>query len=422
MKRAKTFGIKGYLCAAIYLLLVLFIGISGLRQGISNYYSHFAVQSVSEAEAGFAIAWQAENPNAHEALGRVLLQKGEYSNAVASFERAAELRPNDFRLWLRLGSAKAEAGDPGGAISAYDRAISLAPNYSKPRLELGMLLLKDSKTEEAFQLLNEAAEREPGLYPAILELAVKAYSGDPARIAEAVKPKSFEGRKLSAIYLIGKGLVSESVRRFLLSDELPPEERARFVDLLIEARSFELAREVWRASPEVPEDLSNALIFDGGFERMTRSDESGFGWMFDDDIEGVTVSLEGQNVHSGSKALKLSFQGHSKPGEWLLLQRIVLKPGTAYQLKAFARSNDLVTAGLPFIGVYNGVDNQQLARTQRVESAAGGWVELGVQFYTSENRTVLVALARESCDQSPCPVFGELFLDDFSLAPIGNDR
>ncbi|QQS41984.1 MAG: tetratricopeptide repeat protein [Acidobacteriota bacterium] len=415
-------GIGKYLAAAIFLAFVLFVGVSGFRQALSNHYSNLAVRDSSVELARSAIRWQPGNPNAYEALGTVLGRKGEKKGAVASFEEAVKLRENDFRLWLRLGSARADSGDLAGARTAFRTAISLAPGYSRPRVELGTFLLENSETQEAFRLFNEAAEREPALYPAILEIATREYPGDAEKIEALITPKSFEGKRLSAIYLIGKGLVSASVRRFLLSKDLPPEERARFVGLLIENKNFELAREVWRASPEFPKELSKFLIFDGGFERTTRSDESGFGWMFDDDIESARVLLEGKDVHSGSKALKFVFEGHSNPGEWLLLQRIVVKPGTSYQLKAFVRPKDLVTAGLPFIGVYNGIDNQQLARTQRVEASAEGWVELEARFNSGDNRAISVALARESCDQSPCPVFGELILDDFSLEEIDADR
>ncbi|MCO6509266.1 MAG: tetratricopeptide repeat protein [Aridibacter famidurans] len=415
-------GIGKYLAAAILLLFVLFVGVFAVRQAVSNYYSHIAVRDSSEELARFAIRWQPGNPNAYEALGTVLGRQGDEKGAAAGYEDAVDRRENDFRLWLRLGSARAELGDLAGARSAFQRAISLAPGYSRPRVELGTFLLEHSERDEAFRLFNEAAEREPALYPAMLEIATREFPRDAEKIESLITPKSFEGKRLSAIYLIGKGLVSGSVRRFLLSDDLPTEERARFVGLLIENKNFELAREVWGAAPEIPKELANGSIFDGSFEQTKRSDESGFGWMFDDDIESARILLEGKEVHSGSRAFKFVFQGHSNPDQWLLTQRILVKPNSSYELKAFARTNELVTAGLPFIGVYNGLDNQQLARTQRVESDESGWVELSVRFDTGKNRTIFVALARESCAQSPCPVFGELILDDFSLGEIETGR
>lgn len=411
-----------YVAASVFLLSILFVGVSGIRQALSNYYSHIAVRDSNSELARTAIGWQPGNPNAYAALGTVLQRQGDTASAVLALEEAVDLRTNDFRLWLRLGSARSEAGDVNGARAAFQAAISLAPNYSRPRFEFGTFLLENSELEKGFRSLDEAAERDASLYPAVLEIARKTYPGDAERIGELIVPKSLEGKRLSAIYLIGKGLVTESVRRFLLSESLPIDEKRRFVDLLIENKNFVLAREVWRNAKGLSIEGVHERIYDGGFESTTSSDDNGFGWKFDLEAEEFKVSLDPKNAHSGSRSLKVDFEGGPPAGQWIVSQKVVVEPGTSYRLNCFVRTGELITAGRPLITVVGGTGNELLARSVPFMPGMDKWNEIDVRFDSGEHNMVSVVLLREACDQNPCPIFGRLLLDDFSLEESGSSR
>jgi len=51
-----------------------------------------------------------------------------YTNSVASFQRAATLRPNDSNAWFQLGQTAQTSGDVTTAITAYKRYLKLSPN------------------------------------------------------------------------------------------------------------------------------------------------------------------------------------------------------------------------------------------------------------------------------------------------------
>jgi tetratricopeptide (TPR) repeat protein len=51
-----------------------------------------------------------------------------YTNAVASYNRAATLRPTDSNVWFQLGQTAQTSGDVTTALKAYKRYLKLSPN------------------------------------------------------------------------------------------------------------------------------------------------------------------------------------------------------------------------------------------------------------------------------------------------------
>jgi tetratricopeptide (TPR) repeat protein len=51
-----------------------------------------------------------------------------YTNSVASFQRAATLRPNDSNAWFQLGQTAQTSGAVTTAVTAYKRYLKLSPN------------------------------------------------------------------------------------------------------------------------------------------------------------------------------------------------------------------------------------------------------------------------------------------------------
>jgi tetratricopeptide (TPR) repeat protein len=51
-----------------------------------------------------------------------------YTNAVASYDKAATLRPTDSNSWFQLGQTAQSSGDITTAVKAYKRYLKLSPN------------------------------------------------------------------------------------------------------------------------------------------------------------------------------------------------------------------------------------------------------------------------------------------------------
>jgi adenylate cyclase len=101
-------------------------------------------------------------PEAHVALGWVLLWKRQHEPAIAEFERAIVLNPN-FTNW-RFPFALAFAGEPERAIQALQAHMRLDPfyePYAPGTLGLAYYLLK--RYAEALPYLRECVSRAPNM-------------------------------------------------------------------------------------------------------------------------------------------------------------------------------------------------------------------------------------------------------------------
>lgn len=403
------------LTAFIYSAFVIFVGISAAIQGLSNYYVDLAISGGSVADADTAISLQQSNPNGYTARGKILLQQREFSLGSSDLETAVSLRPRDYQLWLQLGKARSELGDISGARSSYQQAILLAPLYSQPNYDLGMLLLKESKLETAFEHLRKSAESDPELYPEILQLAWSAFPNDAEAIESSVQPKSKSANKITARFLIDHDLISEKSRSFLMSDELTDAERNEFVEILINERKFRLARQIWQTGRNVDTHSPDEPIFDGGFEMINQREPGGFGWQIDQKASAISVSLDEREPHSGSRALIMKFNGNVEVERELVSQLVDLEPNEKFELRFFARSTEFISASIPVIVVKDRVTNEILARSAPFTATRGQWFEYQLSFSTKSSSAVTLVLLRPRCNVNPCPIFGDLSLDDFSI-------
>ena len=65
--------------------------------------------------------------------------------AIAEYEKAVSLSPNDYRFWMTLGTAQEQVGNPAKAELALKRAVALAPAYAYPHWYLGNLYLRTGR-------------------------------------------------------------------------------------------------------------------------------------------------------------------------------------------------------------------------------------------------------------------------------------
>ena len=408
---------KTYLTASLYFVFLIFIGISAAIQGVSNYYADLVLSTGSMTGADTAVSFQPGNPNAYKARGLIYLRNRDFTSAANDFEHAIALRDSDYDLWLLLGHASSELGDQLAARDCYQRAILLAPRYSQPNYDIGMLLLKESQPELAFEFLNTAAEYDPEIYPSILDIARNAFPDNAEAIEHSIQPRSIDAKMITARYFIKHGLMTENVRAFLLSDELTEAKRNELIGLLIGKENFRLAREVWLKGRNIESNCTDDPIFDGGFEKLTQSDPSGLGWQIDQKASALSVSLDEKQVHSGSRSLLMKFNGNVEVNRELVSQLVDLEPRQKYELRFFLRSTELMSAGVPVILVKDRVTNEVLGRTAPFQATKGQWIEVRTLFMTKNSSAVYIVLLRPGCNVNPCPIFGDLGLDDLSVSP-----
>ena len=87
----------------------------------------------------------------------------------------------------------------------------------------------------------------------------------------------------------------------------------------------------------------------------------------------------------------------------------------------YARTENVKTGGPPVVVVSDasGPDARVLAQTPALPQGTNAWQEYEVEFAAPlKTEAVLVSVRRQSCETSPCPMFGRVWLDDFSLRKL----
>jgi hypothetical protein len=357
-----------------------------------------------------------EDPETHSALGLVLYNTKE-AGALGEFERATALRPRDYFLWLQLGRARDEAGDAEGADAALREAMRLAPFYSEPRWQYGNVLYRRGRLEEAFAEMRRAAESNPTLYPVFVDLAWGTYSGDVSAVERVASPRNSAERLALARLFARKGMADASLASFRAAGEVDKDERRSFLRELLKMKQFAAAYEVWAGGREVS-GAGVGNFTEPGFEGRVNTSELGFGWRQERVLEGVALSLDTQTPKSGSRSLLVEWGGHANPGVDVISQLVLVEPSARYRLSFYARTEDVKTGGPPLIVIADASapDARVLAESKTLPRGTSGWQEYEVEFAAApKTEAVLVSLRRRNCETNPCPMFGRVWLDDFSL-------
>lgn len=403
-------------CMACCWLLV-----GSAKSGIARFLTDYGVRAELAAPAEMAEALNPDDPETYRARALLHESAGDQIAAARKLEQAIALRPRDPFLWVELGLARDQAGEPERAIIAFQNATRLAPFYAQSRWQLGNLLLRLGRYDDAFAELRGAVASNPALFPNVIDLAYGVYGGDAAAVESAIRPDTLVAKLALARTYARHGNAKDTLRVARSLERLSGEQRQTLVTDLLEAQQFSAAFEIWVSGLDAHHKVvgGQESIVDGGFETELRAGElPSFGWRIERGLKGVKATWGKREARSGNRYLILDWSGD--PAVWTpaMSQLILVAPGKSYRLSFWARAEDLVTAGAPIVTINDAAKNElPLAQSPPLTQANGQWRQYFVQFETGANtQAVQLAVRREFCAVTPCPVFGQLWLDDFVLS------
>lgn len=105
----------------------------------------------------------------HVLWGQLLLNHGQYADALTSFRRAAAADRECQDAHLGIGTVVTLLGNPAAAVASYDRAIAIAPEQYRAHLLRGWALRQCDRLEEALASLEEALRLQPDAAQALSE-------------------------------------------------------------------------------------------------------------------------------------------------------------------------------------------------------------------------------------------------------------
>jgi len=108
-------------------------------------------------------------------LGQVQTTQNETDAAIATYQRAAQLLPNNPRLYLSLAEAYEAKGDWQQAQNSYQKVLSIQPDEPLASNNLAYLLLEHGGSVNVALTLAQAAHKGLPNLPAITDTLGWAY-------------------------------------------------------------------------------------------------------------------------------------------------------------------------------------------------------------------------------------------------------
>ncbi|HYK21672.1 MAG TPA: tetratricopeptide repeat protein [Pyrinomonadaceae bacterium] len=423
-------NVRNPLIKVLLILLLIAAGVWSyfvVRWYIGNTLAEYFNPGENSLETARMAASLAPNdPLTHWRMAQVsqkTLPLDQQTQAIAEFEKAVTLSPNDYRYWMSLGTAQEQAGDTAKGESALRRAVALAPAYAYPHWFLGNLLLRNGRYDEAFAELRVASEANSELRPQQFHLIWEIYSSDPEALKNAVGP-SAGARASFALYLLDQKHYDEGLRLWngLSADEkiANKETGDEIIKTLRRDLRFHDALNVWNDLSGDKYHLEIGRVFDGSFEEpISYGPELVFGWQSKSALQ-MQIGIDPTKSHSGARSLKLLFQVRANIDAINVSQLVAVLPNSEYDFECYVSTEKLETGSAPQVQVLDASSGAELASSAMAPGGTNDWSRIGLSFKTSEKtEAVILKIVRVSCsneeDTPTCPIFGSVWYDDFSI-------
>jgi len=201
----------------------------------ASYLEKTRAYEASAAKWKQALELKPDDEYAHRKLAAVLMMMGRAQESAAHLRQAneAQLRaaleadPTSARAHNDLGVLLAESGRVADAVAQFDKAAELKPDYAAAHANLGGALRKLGKLDEALDELRKAVSMDARYAPAHYELGLVLFErGDAAgaiaewRSALEIDPKYAEAHTSLAGALAAEGLTAEALEHWRAAIDL----------------------------------------------------------------------------------------------------------------------------------------------------------------------------------------------------------
>ena len=107
-----------------------------------------------------------EKLNLYYEQALILHVNGDYEEALASFDHALKIKPDDHYIWNNRGSALGNLGRLEESIASYDNALKIKPDYPDAWNNRGTVLFNLGRLEEAIASYDNALKFKPDYHEA----------------------------------------------------------------------------------------------------------------------------------------------------------------------------------------------------------------------------------------------------------------
>ncbi len=336
--------------------------------------------------------------------------------AIPFLETGVRLNPHDAVCWTALGDSYAQAADPTNERRTLEAALRADPNDAHIALNTATIYVSSNEVERALPLYRLALQKRPD-WAAQLLPNIWFHDPNAEEVMAKALPPSTPPRLALLKLLVAKNESTQAAlvwQRIIQSREpLESKDALFFVDSLLAQNNLEAAGQAWQQLAARDADLAQRrargnLISNAGFERSILN--GGFDWIYKP-MEGVDVSVDTAEFHSGSRSLAVSFDTDNL-GVTGLKQFVPVEPGSHYTFTAWIRADSIETASGPRFAFSDTRTHQIVFNT---EDALGSfpWRSVSGEFNTGPGTNLLeLSIVRNPANGR---IQGKIWIDDLEL-------
>jgi hypothetical protein len=198
------------------------------------------------------------------------------------------------------------------------------------------------------------------------------------------------------------------------------------VDALIDRKQISDARRIWDqavgfAGLSGLQDPPGSLLWDGGFESGIFG--GGFSWRIPWDSTDPQIGTDSREKHSGSRSLRLLFNGQSNLQFANICHYVSVQPSSSYQFSAWVRTRSLTSQqGVRFQLLSLGSQGKSAVVTADVRDSQP-WTRIEMPWFSGKDvQEVQVCIARFRSDEPENKIQGTAWVDDVSLVPASPEH
>ena len=374
-----------------------------------------------------AIHLEPSNPDYWYRIGHFQqfnLEEPDPSLAALYLRKAIALNPLYTDAWLDLGTNYELEGNAKAAREAFLQAKISYPSSAEVAWRYGNFLLREGELPAAYAEIQLAVRLDPHRAATAFS---RCYRANPD--IDAIMDQALPADPVVYVEVLGEAARSKQLaaaqtvweRLLLMHPHLHFRDFDPFVSELLAAGQASEARRVWGegvATMTLPalEQTKDSVVWDPSFE----SGAGGyfFGWRYQPNTQGVRVSLDRVQKHSGSQSLRLTFDGKHNENLEPACTMVNVEPNTAYHFSGWVRTQDLTTnSGIGFRIHSAGGISSGIEQTREIHGTAP-WTLVEMDWTAGPKvHQASVCIMREPSDTPNTNISGSAWVDDINLVP-----
>lgn len=338
--------------------------------------------------------------------------------ALPWLQSATELDPHSGRYWIDLAIAQQAVGYTDSEQRSLQHALSVDAHTPDIAWDAANLHLALGATEQAMQEFHVVLQNDAALTWPAIRTCWKIRPDIDYLLANVIPPPVYPAM-LEFLLTNDETAAASRVWEQMFSVQQPVERKDLFEYeryLILHHEPARAAR-VWQegasmAALQEYQPSSENLLVNGDFSLDILN--GGFDWVYHK-TDGVSLTLDGSEAHSGSHSLRITFDG---PGIWDagISQVVAVEPNTSYEFSAFYKAADMDGAGGVEFAIQDAYKVTSFFASEDLRDA-DFWKKTGGSFTTGQDtQLIMLRIARVPAGS---PIRGKLWLDGLQLVQSG---